>query len=265
MGHHFAGRSVLRNSYVLAALLAACSGGAGNSGPSGRGGGGGSAGDPSDLPELTLEPVGEIALAGFTGSAEDLVVDQDGISIVTLQGSGHFTLQGAADPDGINPSRAGAGADAFRTSWFATVRGPLLVYYGWELMANRLEGAVSATGMAVDMDETGAFQHLYVTDSGTARIEEYTDAGGALRELVVPGADLQGIAISPTRRLFALDAHQRRLVRASEDLSAVDVVARLPNLPGEPSGMHWFESRLYLCFRDSNRVAVLRLDEESLP
>jgi len=254
------------------ALLAACAdksgthegtpdsgpGGAPVAGDSGQGGAGGA---PSDLPELAMEPLDQITLAGFTGSAEDLVVDQDGITVVTLQGSAHFALNGAADPNGTNPQRAGAGADASRSHWFATVRGSVLAYYGWELMVSPLEGTTSATGLAVDRDEAGAFQHLYVADAGHARIEEHTTEGGALRQLVVPGADLQGIALSPGRRLFALDALERRLVRVTEDLSALDAVARLPSPPGEPSGMHWFGSQLYVCFRDSDRVAVLRLDE----
>jgi len=255
---------------VLVVLFSACGdrngahAGAPDSGPGGAGiagssGGGGRAGAPGDLPELTLEFVGEITLGGFTGSAEDLVVDQDGITIVTLEGSGHFTPDGHADSDGISPQRAGAGADAFRTNWFATVRGGVLAYYGWELMLSPLEGTISASGVAVERDESGAFRHLYVTDSGTAKIEEHSTTGGALSELAVPGADLQGIAIAPEGGLFALDARQRRLVRATEDLSALDSAAPLPNLPGNPSGMHWFESLLYVCFRDSNRVAVLRL------
>jgi len=255
---------------AAAALLSACGGntgagdrnpesGAGGAGNSGRGG---AAGAPSALRELTLESLGEITLAGFTGSVEDLVVDQDGITVVTLQGSAHFALDGVAVSDGINPQRVGAGADAFRNNWFATVRGSVLVYYGWELMVSPLEGTRSATGVAVDRDEAGAFQHLYVADSEDAQIQEHTTLGGAVRALVVPGADLQGVAISPRRRLFALDALQRRLVRTTEDLSALDAVARLPDPPGEPSGMHWSDSLLYVCFRDSNRVAVLRLDEE---
>lgn len=235
-------------------------GGAGGAGDSGKGGAGGAL---SDLPALALEPLGEIALAGFTGSAEDLVVDQDGITVITLQGSAHFTLEGAADPDGINPQRAGAGADASRGHWFATVRGNVLAYYGWELMISPLEGTTSAAGLAADVDEAGSFRHLYVADSGNARIEEHTTEGGALRELAVPGAALQGLAISPGRRLFALDALQRRLVRTSADLSGLDAVARLPTVSSDPSGMHWFESRLHVCFRDSNRIAVFRLDESN--
>jgi hypothetical protein len=231
-------------------------GGAGNTGA------GGGAVAPGDLPELTMEPLGEISLAGFTGSAEDLVVDQGGITVLTLQGSAHFTLDGVADPDGITPQRAGAGADAFQPNWFATVGGSVLAYYGWELMISPLEGTVSATGIAADIRDGGAVQHLYVTDAYDESIEEHTTAGGLVREIVVPGADLQAVAISPGGRLFALDALRRRLVRPTDDLSALDVVARLPPLWGEPSGMHWFESLLYVCFRDSNRVAVLRLNEK---
>jgi hypothetical protein len=222
---------------------------------------GGGAGAQTDLPALTLEPMGEITLAGFTGSPEDLVVDQGGITIVTLEGSLRFSLEGASGQDERNPQRAGMGADAFGNQWFATVRGSVLTWADFELTIDQLEGAMSATGLAVDMDETGDFQRVYVTDSVTSKIEEYTSQGGALRELVVPGADLQGIAFSPTRRLFALDARRRRLVRANESFSAIDAAVPVPNPGGEPSGIHWFESRLYVCFRDSSRVAFFRLDD----
>ncbi|HEX6766514.1 MAG TPA: hypothetical protein VF103_13570 [Polyangiaceae bacterium] len=259
---------------LLALVLVACAGKssqhaktrtAGGAGGGGEAGAGGAGSRPRDLPELTLEPTGEITLAGLTEPAEDIYVGEDGIFIVTLEQYHRFDFEGVAlfDPGEGNRQRAGAGADAFRTNWFATVQGAVVVWYDFELAFNQLDGAKSSVGLAVDMDEAGSFQRLYVADAGLSSMREYTTQGALLRELAVPAVDLEGLAFSAAHRLFALDARSRELVRASEDFSKIDAFARLPGVIGTPSGIHWFDARLYVCFRDRDHIATFRLDEGS--
>ncbi|MEI9942482.1 MAG: hypothetical protein WDO69_35155 [Pseudomonadota bacterium] len=233
-------------------------GGAGNAEPA----------HPSDLPELTLVATGEILLRPLDEPAEDLYVRDEGIFIVTRGRRLGYDLEGnplSSSTTLPNPSPTGAafGGTGVDTTdrLYATVSDTTLLWAGWEIVTYPLEGAALATGVAIDFDAIASDQSLFVTDAGRSAVREYTVSGAALRELSVERSDLQGIAFSPHSRLFVLDAKHGELLRIAKDFSNIDAWVHLPDGIGIASGIHWWKSVLYVCFRDTNRVSTFAVDD----
>jgi hypothetical protein len=226
-------------------------------------GSGGTAAGAAGLAELPFERIFEIELQGFVESAEDLHVGPSGILVVTSVQQHRFGLDGAELSDPVpGGSRSGAaGIDAFENEWVATVLGSSVYWYGAGVSVDALERARAATGIAVDTRDAGPFDRFLVTDSMLGAVVEYGADAELVRDLIVSDADLQGVARSPNDRFFALDAKSSRLLRLESDLSGVDAVVILTPGGGVPSGIHWYEDQLYVCFRDRPHVVVGRVTE----
>jgi len=246
------------------------SGAAGNLGVAGLSGTAGVTGEAGsggalNLPELPITLESEITLAALPEPAEDIYVGVEGLLIVTQQQQHRYDFEGAplSDP-APGGSRTGAtGVDAFETRWVATVNQSAFAWYEFEVQVQLLSGAQAATGLAMDTQESGGFERFFVSDSAVGAVLEYTSSGAPLRDLPIPDTDLQGMARAPDGKFFALDAKRSELLRLSSDFSEVDAFAKLPTVANEPTGIHWFEETLYVCFRDSDRVALVRLSPES--